>query len=62
MQKALLILVEIALKEFGDIVSRVQPVGRRAETTLKFRLSLRDETFVDIWLSPERGRYSFERS
>ena len=52
-------LEQIALNEFGDIVHSAQHLGRRAETALKLRLNLRDETFVDIWLNLESRKYSY---
>jgi len=53
------VLEPIALSEFGDIVTSVQHLGRRTETTLKLRLNIRDGTYVDVWLSPDGRRYSY---
>ncbi len=52
-------LERIALVEFGDTVINSQQIGRRAHTTLKLRLSVRDGTFIDVWLSPDGARYAF---
>src|SRR5688572_9305527 len=53
------VLEPIALNEFGDIVTRVQHLGRRTKTTLKLRLHIRNETYVDVWLSLDGRRYSY---
>jgi len=50
---------QIALNEFGDIVTGFQHLGRRAGVTLKLRLNLRDGTFIDVWLNPDGSRYSY---
>lgn len=52
-------LEQIALTEFADIVIGAQGMGRRAGVILKLRLSLRDGTFADVWLSPDGQRYSY---
>ena len=52
-------LERIALDEFSDTVTGSRKIGRRAHTTLKLRLSVRDGTFVDVWLSPDGVRYAF---
>jgi hypothetical protein len=52
-------LADIALGEFGDVIVRAEPIGRRASVPLKLRLYVRDGTFVDVWLSPDRRRYAY---
>jgi hypothetical protein len=52
-------LERIALDEFGDVVVATQQLGRRANVPLKLRLLIRDNTFVDVWLSPDGGRYAY---
>ena len=53
------VLASIAKTEFGDIVTGWEFVYRKAATPLKLRLTIRDGTFVDIWLSPDTERYSY---
>jgi hypothetical protein len=52
-------LAHIALTEFTDTVTAVRHIHRRAGTTLKLRLDIRDGTFVDVWLNPLGTRYAF---
>lgn len=52
-------LEQLALNEFGDVVKESQQIGRRAHTPLKLRLNMSDDTFVDVWLSPDNTRYAF---
>jgi hypothetical protein len=53
------VLEQIALAEFGDMVTGVRHIGRRANVTLKLRLLIRDGSFVDIWFDPSATRYAF---
>ena len=53
------VLASIAKMEFGAIVTGWESVYRKAATPLKLRLTIRDGTFVDIWLSPDKERYSY---
>lgn len=52
-------LERIALDEFSDVVKASQQIGRRAHTPLKLRLNISDDTFADVWLSPDGTRYAF---
>ncbi len=52
-------LAAIAESEFSAIITRTQTIGRRAGVALKLRLSVRDGTFVDVWLSPDQQRYVY---
>jgi hypothetical protein len=52
-------LERIALVEYNDIVTGSQRIGRRANASLKLRLSIRDGTFLDVWLSPTGTRYAY---
>ncbi len=49
----------IARIEFGAIIARTETIGRRAGAPLKLRLHVRDDTFIDVWLSPNHQRYSY---
>ena len=51
-------LARLALTEFADIVTRAETLGRRAAVPLKLRLTVRDGTLIDVWLSPDL-RYSY---
>jgi hypothetical protein len=53
------VLEQIALAEFGDVVVGARHVSRRAGTTLKLRLLIRDGSFVDVWLSPSGAHYAY---
>ena len=53
------VLASIAKTEFGDIVTGWEFVYRKAVTPLKLRLTIRDGSFVGIWLSPDKERYSY---
>jgi hypothetical protein len=53
------ILAEIALAEFGDLVIHCQPIGRRSQAPLKLRLTIRDGTFLDVWLNADGSRYAY---
>lgn len=52
-------LARIAEGEFGDIVTGWQLSYRRAAIPLKLRLRIRDGTYVDVWINPSVGRFSF---
>ncbi|MEW6220970.1 MAG: DUF6516 family protein [Thermodesulfobacteriota bacterium] len=52
-------LAELALAEHGDIIIRAEPRARRAGVPLKVRLFVIDGTMIDVWLSPDRKRYSY---
>lgn len=52
-------LAYIALTEFGDVVIRAEMMGRRASVPLKLRLFVRDDTFIDVWLSHDLRRYAY---
>lgn len=52
-------LADIVEREFGAIVTHTQTIGRRAGVPLKLRLFVRDGTYVDKWLSPDRRRYVY---
>jgi hypothetical protein len=41
------------------VVKASQQIGRRAHTPLKLRLYISDDTFADVWLSPDGTRYAF---
>jgi hypothetical protein len=51
-------LIELALTEHGDIVTRAHFVGGTLASPNKLRLALIDESFLDIWLSPD-GDYAY---
>lgn len=53
------VIEQIALTEFADVVTEVRRIGRRANTTLKLRLLIRDGTFADVWLSPTSADYAY---
>lgn len=53
------VIERIALTEFTDVVTGVKRIGRRANTTLKLRLLIRDGTYVDVWLSPTGADYAY---
>lgn len=52
-------LAHLAESEFGDIVASCHFIYRRASIPLKLRLQIRDETFVDVWVSDSTNRYSY---
>ncbi len=52
-------LVEIAVRQFGDIVTDWRFFYRRSSLPLKLRLFIGDETYLDVWVSPSQGRYSY---
>ncbi len=51
-------LSEIAIREFGDIVVKSEILKLPSGVSLKLRLYLVDNTFVDVWISPT-GKYSY---
>ncbi|MBI1299837.1 hypothetical protein GC175_33345 [bacterium] len=52
-------LAQIALQEFGDIITDFDLIGRRTGVPLKLRLHVHDGTYIDIWLSPDQKRYAY---
>ena len=52
-------LLHLALTEFADIITHAETFGRRAAVPLKLRLTVRDGTLVDVWLSPDLSRYTY---
>ena len=52
-------LAHLAESEYGDIVASRLFIYRRASIPLKLRLQIRDETFVDVWVSDSADRYSY---
>ena len=52
-------LERIARAEFSDIIGDTHRLGRRAGIDLKLRLTIKDGTFLDVWLSPDSTRYSY---
>ena len=52
-------LSRLALAEFADVVIHAETLGRRATIPLKLRLTVRDGTLIDVWLSPDLARYSY---
>jgi len=52
-------LAHLAENEFRDIVTGWHFIYRRAFIPLKLRIRIRDETFVDIWVSDSADRYSY---
>jgi len=52
-------LLHLALTEFADIITHAETLGRRAAVPLKLRLTVRDGTLVDVWLSPDLSRYTY---
>jgi hypothetical protein len=53
------VLEQIALTEFRDVVVGARHLSRRAGTTLKLRLLIRDESFVDVWFSQSSAHYAY---
>jgi len=51
-------IVELVQAEFSDIVADVQLLFTSSGAVEKLRVFLKDESFVDIWLSAS-GKYSF---
>ena len=51
-------LAILALREFSDVVSRTSFVGGTDASPNKLRLTLRDESFLEIWLSSD-GDYAY---
>ncbi len=51
-------LEDIALKEFSDITDKTELIGRGSVGSSKLRIRLKDETFIDVWISPS-GKYSY---
>ena len=51
-------LKTIAESEFKEIVVSVKILGKRTIGSAKLRIFFKDQTFLDIWLSPS-GKYSY---
>ncbi|MBI5032770.1 MAG: hypothetical protein HZB51_19775 [Chloroflexi bacterium] len=51
-------LARVATDEFSDIVTRVAWVGGTPSNPNKLRLLMRDESFMDVWLSDD-GDYAY---
>jgi len=51
-------IVEVVLGEFLDIVDDARVQFTPSEAVEKLRVFLKDESFVDVWLSPT-GKYSY---
>jgi hypothetical protein len=51
-------LTDLALAEFGDIVTSSQLIGGTPADPNKLRLVFKDESFLDVWLSND-GDYSY---
>jgi hypothetical protein len=55
-------LERIARREFSELIKSAELPGKRSMGSFKLRLWLRDESFIDIWLSPSRKyAYHWER-
>lgn len=52
-------LAQVAVHEFGDLITGFELIGRRTGIPLKLRLRVLDETYIDIWLSPDQNRYAY---
>ncbi len=52
-------LADIAVKEFGDVVTGHQLFYRRSALPVKLRLFIRDGTYLDVWVNPSQRRYSY---
>jgi len=51
-------IIEFVLREFSDIVVNAQLRFTSSGAIEKFRIFLKDESFVDVWLSTS-GKYSY---
>jgi hypothetical protein len=51
-------LKSIAESEFKEIVTSVKISGKRTIGSAKLRMFFKDQTFLDIWISPS-GKYSY---
>jgi hypothetical protein len=51
-------IVEVVLTEFSDIVADAQLRFTHSGAIEKLRIFLKDESFIDVWLS-KSGKYSF---
>src|SRR4030066_1795304 len=51
-------IIELVLTEFSDIVADAQLRFTSSGAVERLRIFLKDESFVDVWLS-EAGKYSF---
>jgi len=52
-------LARLALTEFASVITHAETLRRRAAVPLKLRLTVRDGTLIDVWLSPDLARYSY---
>lgn len=52
-------LAQMVAAEFSDILIGHAILGRRSAAPLKLRLQIRDDTFVDVWLSLDQQRYAY---
>ena len=48
----------VAQKEFPHIVLKTKIIGKRTIGSSKLRIYFKDQTFLDVWLSPT-GKYSY---
>jgi len=48
----------IAGSEYKDIVTATKILGKRTIGSAKLRIFFKDQTYLDIWLSPS-GKYSY---
>jgi len=48
----------IAESEYKDIVTSTKILGERTVGSAKLRIFLKDQTYLDVWLSPS-GKYSY---
>ena len=56
-------LANLALAEFGGIVTSSQMIGGTPASPNKLRLTFKDESFLDIWLSEDNDyAYHWEHS
>lgn len=51
-------LVSLALREFPDVVSQTSFIGGTAASPNKLRITLKDGSFVEVWLSAD-GDYAY---
>lgn len=51
-------LKSIAESEYHDIVTSTQILGKRTIGSAKLRITFKDHTYLDVWLSPS-GKYSY---
>jgi len=51
-------LKTIAESEYKDIITSTKILGKRTIGSAKLRIFFKDQTYLDIWLSPS-GKYSY---